>query len=248
MNISKPDISSMVYKQYITLVNNKVDTAMSWLSDRGIDYVWNYWIDNHLYRLYIPCKDLILDFECYPQINNTYNYIRINHDTDMIGLLEKLFPATIIDTQDLTVWKLNQKATNHFLRSNGASPIYDKTVLRIALVKDNTIYQCVVLKGDMIIANVTKRNCAVPYGTYILLRYLNEIFGVAGITIKDNRDNSYNTTLYQLINLRVISKSPKLKIWWNPDGVKWRIKSTEENKYVPLYLTEHIIYRYGSSD
>lgn len=242
MNLSKLDKTSELYAQYGELVNYKVNSAMAWLETRDIEYVWNNWIAGHLYRLYIPAKDLILDFEFYPVNNINYNYIRINYDTDVIRVLERLFPETIIDTQELNLWKLNQKATNKFLKENGASPIYDKSVLRVALVKDTTIYQCMVIKDNQIKANVTKRNCSVPYGTYILLRYLNEMFGIPEIFIKGDLDNSYTTSMYQLLNLPIISKTFKKKIWWNPKGAKWHPDNTDN--YIPFYFTEKITYQY----
>jgi hypothetical protein len=246
MNVEYPDKNSIAYKQYLEMIAQKVSDIMSWLSDHQIDYVWNYWIGNHLYRIYIPSKDLLLDFECYPVNNINYNYIRVNHNTDVIKLLERLFPKTIVDTQELTVWKLNQGATNKFLRSNGSSPVYYKNVLRLALVRDTTIYQCIIVKDHKIIVNITQQNCSVPYGTYILLRYLTEMFGEEEIIINDNLDNSYNTMLYQLLNLPVTAKTPKQKIWWSSGETKWRIKPMDKNKYVPLYLTEHITYCYSA--
>jgi len=245
MNIDYPNKNSDAYKQFLEMTTKKVSDIMSWLSDRHIDYVWNYWINNHLYRIYIPAKDLLLDFECYPVNNINYNYIRINYDTDVIDLMCQIFPETILDTDELEVWKLNQRIVNRFFRNNGSSPIYDKSVLRLALVKDTEIYQCIVIKDTKVIANVTKKNCSIPYGTYILYRYLNEVFGFSEITMKENLDNSYITMLYQLINAQRISKTAKRKIWWNPNGTKWRITKSEENQYVPFYLTEQVTYKYS---
>lgn len=215
-----------------------------WLGYKHIDYVWNNRIDNHLYRLYIPKKDLLLDFEYYPVNNIEYNYIRVNYDTDIIQLLERIFPSTVIDTNELDVWKLNQKATNNFLRKNKASPVYDSAVLRLALVKDNTIYQCIVMKDNRVIRNVTRQNCSVPYGTYILLRYLNEMFGMTEILLTESLENSYTNTLYQILNLPVVMKTKKRKIWWNPDGCKWKIKKGLTSQFVPFYYCETVIYRY----
>jgi len=242
MNLTTPDKTSELYGKYTELINAKVNTAVVWLEDRGIEYIWNNWINGHLYRLYIPTKDVILDFEFYPINNINYNYIRINYNTDVIRVLEKLFPETIVDTQELNLWKLNQKATNKFLRENGASPIYDKSVLRVALVKDTTIYQCMVIKDNQVKANVTKRNCAVPYGTYILLRYLNEMFGIPEINIRSNMDNSYTTSMYQLLNLPIIVKTAKKKIWWSPKEAKWHPENPDN--YIPFYFTEKITYLY----
>lgn len=242
MNLSIPDKTAEIYTRYGELVNSKINLAMGWLEERKIEYVWNDWIDGHLYRLYIPVKDLILDFEFYPVNNINYNYIRINYNTDIIKTLEKLFPEQIVDTQELNLWKLNQKTTNRFLKDNGASPIYDKNVLRVALVKNTEICQCMVIKDNQIKANVTKRNCSVPYGTYILLRYLNEMFGIPEIYIKSNLDNSYITSMYQLLNLPIISKTAKKKIWWSPKETKWHPENSDN--YMPFYFTEKITYLY----
>ena len=245
MNISHPDINSDTYKQFLGLINQKVSLAVMWLTGRQIEYVWNYWIGDHLYRLYIPSKELLLDFEYYPINNVDYNYIRVNFDTDIIQLLERLFPNIVMDTKELDVWKLTQLATNRFLRENKATPIYDKSVLRLALVKDKTIYQCIVIKNNKVIANVTKLNHSVPYGTYILFRYLNEMFCIPEILIRENMDNSYTNTLYQVLNMQIISQTSKKKIWWNPKGTKWKIKKEQTDQFIPFYYCESRIYKYG---
>ena len=144
MNISKPDTSSGTYLKFIDLVNDKVKTAMSWLEDHKIEYVWNSWIDGHLYRLYIPAKDVLFDFECYPVRNLFYEYIRVNYNTDITKVLESLFPETVINTQDLWVFKQPQLIVNKFLRKNEVSPVYDKNVLRFSWVKDTEMYQCII--------------------------------------------------------------------------------------------------------
>ena len=245
MNICLPDKSSELYARFGELINLKVNSMMTWLEERDIEYVWNNWIDGHLYRLYIPSKDLLLDFEFYPVNNLNYNYIRINYNTDVIKVLERLFPENIVDTQELNLWKLNQKATNKFLRENGASPIYDKSAMRVALVgENNTIYQCAILRRNQIIANVIKQKCAVPYGTYIILRYLNEMFGFDEILIKVDLDNSFTTSMYQLLNLQVINKTAKKKIWWSPDKTKWHIDKENPENYIPFYFSEQITYKY----
>lgn len=244
MNIGHPDTNSDTYKQFLGLINQKVSAAAMWLSDRHIDYVWNYWVGDHLYRLYIPTKDLLLDFEYYPINNIEYNYIRINYDTDIVQLLERLFPNIVMDTKEMDVWKLTQIAANRFLRENKASPIYDKDVLRLGLVQDKTIYQCIIIKSNKIVTNVTKRNCAVPYGTYILLRYLNETFCIPEILIKESTDNSYTNTLYQLLNLSIVSQTHKKKIWWSPSGTQWKLKKGQTNQFIPFYLCEDRVYRY----
>lgn len=244
VNILRPDKSSAVYQQFNKLISDKVNTAMQWLSERNKEYTWNERIDGHLYRLYIPEKDLLLDFEFYPVINRNYNYIRINYDTDIITVLEKMFPAQVINTQELDYWKLSQKATNKFLRESNHSPVYDKSTLSIALVKDTTIYQCVVIKQNRILANVTRRNCSVPYGTYMLLRYLNEMFEIPEILIKDNLDNSYTTLMYELLNLPIVDRTCKKKIWWSIDKQSWHISLSERKDYIPFYFTEQVTYRY----
>lgn len=244
MNIDYPDKSSNGYKQFIKMTSQKIDDAIIWLKSHNIDYVWNYQINNHLYRLYLPSKDLLLDFEPYPVNNQNYNYIRVSYNTNLINVFEYLFPETIIDTQDLTVWKITQKWSNKFLREHGISPIYDKNVLRLALVKDNIIYQCMIIKGNKIVMNASRKKCSVPYGTYILLRYLNEIFGFDKIIIKEDLNNSYSHTLYQLLNLKVVSKTAKRKIWWSPSGTKWRINKSEKDNYMSFYLPETITYVY----
>ena len=244
MNISKPDINSNAYRKYLGLVNQKVSEIMAWLTLRKIEYINNNWINGHLYRLYIPSKDLLLDFEYYPVNNYEYNYIRINYDTDVTVLMERLFPNVILDTQELDVWKLNQRAANKFLKENEASPVYGNDVLRIALVRDMTIFQCIILKDNKIITNVTKRSCSVPYGTYILLRYLNEMFGIQEIQIRECMDNSYTNTLYQVLNLPVISQTTKKKVWWSPAGAKWHIKTEDTDKYIPFYYCEYRTYKY----
>jgi hypothetical protein len=247
MNITVPDKNSDVYKQYVELINHKVSSAISWLIDRKIEYIWNNQIEGHLYRIYIPSKDVLLDFEPYPVNNINYNWIRINYDTDIIRVLEHLFPETILDTQELDVWKLNRRAANRFLRENEVSPIYDENVLRLALVKDHTIYQCVIVKDNKIIANATKRNFSVPYGTYILLRYLNEQFGISEIFIKETLDNSYTNMIYQILNLPVVSKSSKKRIWWNEDKTEWHIKRELTSQFIPFYLCESVVYRYSGN-
>lgn len=245
MNITQPDKNSKAYQDYIYLTNQKVSEAISWLADRNINYIWNNQINGHLYRLYIPTKDLLLDFEPYPVNNINYNWIRINHDTGIISVLERVFPETVLDTNELDVWKLNRRAANKFLRENNTSPVYNENVLRLALVKDMTIYQCIIIKDNKIVANVTKRNYSVPYGTYILVRYLNEQFGIPEIFIKETLDNSYTNMIYQVLNLPVVYKTPKKRIWWNKDRSEWHIKRELTSQFVPLYFCETVIYKYS---
>ena len=242
MNTSQPDKTSPIYASFLSHMNQKVDSAIAWLSERNIEYIWNNWIDNHLYRLYIPEKDLLLDFEYYPVIDPNYNYVRVNFDTNIENVLARLFPETMLDTEDMTVWKLTQKAANKFLRENGAPPIYYKDVLRLGYVKDMEIYQCIIIRRDTIIADVTKKDCKVAFGTYMLLRYLNEAFGFDHIKIRETFDNSYINTFYQLLGLPAEHKSPKRKVWWSPDKVVWRTDHPEN--YIPFYLTESVTYTY----
>lgn len=246
MKINIPDKNSTIYKQFISLINNKVNEMIAWLSEQNIEYVWNNWINEHLYRLYIPEKDLLFDFEYFPVYNNEYNYIRVNFDTDVISLLERLFPATIFDTEDLDIWVLKQKACNHFLRENNASPVYDKTALRIAWVKDKEICQCIVVQGDWIIRNVTKQNCSIRFGTYMLLRYLNEAFGISEISFKESLGNSMPIMLYQILKIPYMQEHKK-KIWWSPECTKWKIKREQTDKFISLYYPETRIYRYSGS-
>jgi len=244
MNISKPDINSKVYHQFLGAINQKVSIAAAWLVARGINYVWDYWAAGHLYRLYIPAKDLLLDFEWYPERPLAYDYIRVNFDTDIIRLLERLFPNIILETNDLDVWKFRQTAANKFLKENGASPVYDKNVLRLGYVKDETIYKCMILKGNQIIRNVNKRGCAVKYGTFMLLRQFNEAFGVPEILIKDTLGDSYSSTMYQMIHAEPISHTDKKKIWWSPSGTKWKIKKEQTSQFIPFYYCGDVVYRY----
>ena len=244
MNVSHPDTNSEVYKQFCNLIKRKVGQAEVWLIQHRIDYVWNYWIGNHLYRIYIPSKDVLLDFEYYPVNNPDYSYIRVNFNTDVEQVLEQLFPETILDTQELTLYEIDQRTANRFLRENNTSPIYGKDVLRLAWAKDKTIYQCIIIKNNKIIRNVTKRNCSVTFGTYMVLRYLTEMFGYSEILIQENTENSFTTTMYQLIGASIISQAYKKKIWWNPSKTKWKIKKEQTDQFIPLYFCEDRIYRY----
>lgn len=248
MNICKPNTESAVYKQFISEITAKVSKAVNWLEAHSIKYVQNYTINNHLYRIYILDKDLLLDFENYPCIATEYNYIRINYDTDIISLLETIFPETILDTASLEVWKLNRRSCNRFLKENGISPIYDTNVLRIAFVRDATIYQCIVLKDNRIIANVTKHSCSIKLGTYMLLRYLTEVFGVDDLQIKVSSGNSYSNILYQCLGLPCIYASDKKKIWWSASETKWHIKREDTNKYIPFYYCGYHVYKYSSQN
>lgn len=244
MNITLPDKTSAVYKELLKLIDYKVNLAVTWLAEHNIEYVNNIYVDNHLYRLYIPRKDLLLDFETYPVNSIQYNYIRINYDTDIIRVLERLFTHIVLNTQDLVPKQTNQRETNKFLRENSAAPVYAENALRIAYTQSDVIYQCLILQNNKIIRNVTKQGYSVTMGTYMLLRYLNEGFGISGMQIKENMDNYYAYALYQILNLPIIAKFPKRRIWWSPDGVKWHIKKEQTSQYVPFYLTENVIYKY----
>ena len=246
VNICRPDKQSEVYKQFNRLINEKVNSIIQWLNNKNIEYIWNNWVAGHLYRLYIPIKDLLLDFEYYPVINNNYNYIRVNYDTDPIELCQRIFPEIVLNTEELSVWKLNQRTTNRFLKENGSSPVYDNSVLRIALAKDSEIYQCIIIKADTIIRNICKKNTTVKYGTFILLRQLTEVFEIPDIIIRETSDDSYTNMLYQLIGASIYQKLSKKKIWWSPEGAKWHIPKKDTDKYIPFYFTENITYKYSA--
>lgn len=247
VHITRPDKGSSVYKEFEKLVNSKVELAMKWLAERDIEYVWNNWIDRHLYRLYIPSKELIFDFEYYPVFTDMYNYIRINYDTDIIDVLESLYPECIYETKQLQVWIITQKAANKFLKENNYSPIYYKNVLRLAWVdvnrEDPKIIQLAIIKNDKIIVNLTRHHCKVNYGTFMLLRYLTEQFGYKKVYIKERLDNSYNHNSYQLYCKR-IKETSKQKVWWNSSQTKWHIAENESSNYTPFYLSEYIEYCY----
>ena len=243
MNITQPNKNSAAYQDFLQQVNNKVTAAMGWLAIRKIEYVWNHWVGEHLYRLYIPDKDLLLDFEWYPVSNFNYNYIRVNYDTDIVRLLERIFPETVFDTRDLDIIALKQRAANAFFKENGVSPLYGDNILRLAWCKDGIPYQCIAIQKNEIIANTTKRNCAVGHGTFMMLRYLNEAWGWDEIYVKECLDNSYSNLVYQLRGT-LIKKTPKRRVWWNKDGAKWHIKKEQTDQFIPFYLCESVLYRY----
>jgi len=244
VNIIHPDKECKAYKDFNALMASKVNEAMKWLSNKNIEYIWNEWIDGHLYRLYIPEKDVLLDFEYYPVINKNYNYIRINYDTDITRVLGKLFPSKIIETNELQFCKAVQKSTNKFLKTNDVNPVYYKDIFRATYIKDEKIYQCIILRDNKIITNVVQKDCSIPYGTYMLLRYLNEWFEIPEILIPSNLDNSYTTAMYELLDLPIVQTTPKKKIWWNIKGTKWHITEDERKDYIPFYFTERITYKY----
>ena len=80
----------------------------------------------------------------------------------------------------------------------------------------------------------------------MLLRYLTEALEIPELIIKDNCDNSYSMSMYQLLNLPIDKKRPKKKIWWSPQGTSWHVDNTEE--YIPFYFTEQITYRYTTNN
>jgi len=248
VHIARPDKNSAVYKDFEKVVNSKVELAMKWLAERDIEYVWNNWIDRHLYRLYIPSKELIFDFELYPVFTEMYNYIRISYDTDIIEVLESLYPEHIYETNQLQMWVVTQKATNEFLRQNNHSPIYYKNILRLAWVdvseEDPKIIQLAIIKNNQIIVNITARHCKVNYGTFMLLRYLTEQFDYKEVYIKERLDNSYNHTSYQLYCKRIVDNRSKQKVWWNSSQTKWHIAENESSNYMPFYLSEYVTYCY----
>lgn len=244
MNITKPDKDSAAYRSFTNEITAKIITATQWLTDHQIEYVLNYWLGKHLYRVYIPKKELLLDFEWYPVYNFDYGYIRINYNTDIIRVLEQVFPRKVLDTTELDTIALNRITANRFFRENGVSPIYDRDALRLAWYRENTIYQCVVIQRNKIIANVTKRNYAVGYGTYVLLRQLNEIYGWDNILIKENLGDSYANGIYQILHIPIVHKTSKKRIWWNPNETKWHIKKEQTDQFIPFYFCEDVTYRY----
>lgn len=245
MRLSYLDKTSEVYKQFIQEVNAKVQLAEMWLIEHNIDYIWNNWINNHLYRLYIPEKDLLLDFEYYPVNQPEYSYIRINYNTDIIHILEQLFTTKVIDTQELVLGMLDQRETNKFLKENGFSPVYGKDVLRLAWVREGVIYQCIIIKNNKIIRDVTKRGSTIKFGTYMILRYLTEVFNYPEILIKDNTSNSFSDTMYRLIGASIAYQGIKKRIWWSPDGCKWAIKKEQADQFIPFYFCEDRVYKYS---
>lgn len=244
MNISKPDTSSEVYKAFIAHIKSKVELAELWLIQHKIDYIWNYWVGNHLYRLYIESIDLLLDFEYYPVSNYDYNYIRVNFDTDILQLLEMIFPTTVIDTAEANFCIADQRECNRFLKENNSPPVYDKQALRVVWVKDNIIYQCIVVKDGVIIRDVKKLGCTIVCGTFMALRYLTEVLHLPEITIKANIGNSYSIRTYQHLKLSGRPQSCKRKIWWSPSDTKWKIKKEDTDRYIPFYYCEDIEYKF----
>ncbi len=249
-HICRPDKYAPVYHEFIEHISFKVGQLAKLLTDNNIPFSSNEFINGHLYRIYIPCKDLLLDFEYYPVVNFNYNYIRINYNDDMSLLYKQLFPSVILETEDVEVWKLTQKADNHFLRENRYSPIYDKTALRLGLVWQDKIYQSATATYDKnsgytnITVNASRVDSKVNFGTIILLRYFKEFYGIDNIRIKSNLDNSFRESTYQLMGMRLIDQQCKKKIWWSPIKCDWHIKKEHTDEYVPFYFTEKRVWVY----
>lgn len=247
-HISRPDKYSPVYHEFIELISYKVGQLAKLLTEHNIQFSSNEFINGHLYRIYIPEKDLLFDFENYPVINYNYNYIRINYFDDISEIFNYLYPKNIIGIDDIEVWQLTQKANNRFLRANGYSSIYDKYALRLALVRDNEIYKSMSItydeksKHNKIISNATSKEHSVEYGTVILLNYFKNFYDITNIELKSNLDNSFRETAYQLMGMKVIDQQCKKKIWWSPIKPEWHIKKEHIDEYVPYYFTEKRIW------
>lgn len=241
-NICRPDKFSPIYHEFTEMISYKVGQLAKLLTDHDIAFSSNEFINGHLYRIYIHNRDLLLDFEYYPVVNFSYNYIRVNYNDDMGILFKKIFPEISYETEEVEVWQIDQKDNNKFLREQGYSPIYDKSATIIALGKDQTIYQSAVVRNindkNKLVANVTRTNYQVNYGTIIILRYFKEVFGLTDIEIKSDLDNSFRETTYQLMNMKLVGQQYKKKIWWSPKECNWHIKKEHTDEYVPFYFTE----------
>lgn len=247
-HICRPDKYSPVYHEFTEHVSFKVGQLAKILTDNNIQFSSNEFIDGHLYRIYIPEKDLLLDFEYYPVVNYNYNYVRINYNDDMLSVFNRLFPSHVYDTDDVDVWELTQKADNHFLRENGYSPIYDKSAIRLGLVLNDEIYQSMTVKcngtAGKVVTNAVRTNCQVNFGSIILLRYFKEVYSLDTIEVKSNLDNSFRETTYQLMGMKLIDQQCKKKIWWSPAKSEWHVKKEHTDEYVPFYFTEKRIWLY----
>lgn len=249
-HICRPDKYSPIYHEFTEHISFKVGQLAKLLTDHGIQFSSNEFINGHLYRIYIHDKDLLLDFEYYPVVNFSYNYIRVNYNDDMELLYKRLFPAIILETEDVDVWKLTQKADNHFLRENGYSPIYDKTALRLGLVWQDNIYQSATAAYDQhtgytnIVVNANRIDSQVNFGTVILLSYFKNFYEMDNIAVKSNLDNSFRETTYQLMGMKLIDQQCKKKIWWSPAKSEWHVKKEHTDEYVPFYFTEKRIWIY----
>lgn len=244
VNISRPDKYSPIYQEFIEFIGCKVGQLAKLLSDNDIAFSSNEFINGHLYRIYVPNRDLLFDFEYYPVVNFNYNYIRVNYNEDILLLFQKIFPEILFDTEDMTVCEIPQKDNNRFLKENNHSPIYDKSATILAFTKDDKIYQSMVVADGKLLANVSKLNYQVSYGTIILLRYFKEVYNIPEIRIKSDLDNSFRETSYQLMNLKLIKQTSKKKIWWAPTGSYWHIKKEHTDEYVPFYFTEKRVWVY----
>lgn len=249
-HICRPDKYTPVYHEFIEMISFKVGQFSKLLSDSGIPFSSNEFINGHLYRIYIPSKDLLLDFEYYPVVNFSYNYIRINYNDDMDLVFKRLFPTVVLETEEVDVWKLTQRADNHFLRENGYSPIYDRTALRLGLVWQDKIYQSATAVYDgnsgctNIIVNASKIDSQVNFGTVILMRYFKNFYEMNNISISSNLDNSFRETTYQLMGMKIVDRQCKKKIWWSPNKSKWHIDKSCIDEYVPFYFTEKRVWLY----
>lgn len=244
VNISRPDKYSPIYQEFIEYICGRVGQLAKLLSDNNIAFSSNEFIDGHLYRIYVPSRDLLFDFEYYPVVNFSYNYIRVNYNEDISQLFQRLFPETLFDTEDMMVCEIPQKDNNRFLKENNHSPIYNKSAIILAFTKDDKIYQSMVVANGKLLANVSKLNYQVSYGTIILLRYFKEVYNIPEIRIKSDLDNSFRETSYQLMNLKLTNQTAKKKIWWSPTGSCWHIKKEHIDEYVPFYFTEKRIWVY----
>lgn len=248
VHISKPDKYSPIYHEFTEHISTKVGQLAKLLADHNIPFSANEFIDGHLYRLSIPNKDLLFDFEYYPVINYNYNYIRVNYNDDIEVLFKKLYPANILSYDNIEVWQIPQITSNRFLKETGVSPIYDKSAIRLAIMHNGEIYQSAVVKRDKeckegkLVSNVTRLDYQVEYGTILLLRYFKERYDISSIEIHSNIDNSFQEITYQLLGMKILSEQHKKKIWWSPKGCEWHIKKEHINEYVPFYFTEKRVW------
>lgn len=250
VHISRPDKFSLIYQEFLEHINTKVGQLAKLLTDHGIRFSSNEFINGHLYRLYIIDKDILLDFELYPVPNGNYNYIRVNYDQDIELLYKSIFPVVNLEPETLEVWDLTQRINNHFLRSVGQSPVYYKDAIRLGIVKDGCVLQTMTIRPrpgsehHTVISNVVTPGVRINLGTMWLLRYFKEVYGIEHLEIKSNRDNSIQETLYQLMDMKLIDQQYKKKIWWSPTGPKWHVKKEHTDEYVPFYFTEKRVWLY----
>lgn len=249
VHICRPDKYSPVYHEFTEHISFKVGQFAKLLTDNKIPFCSNEFIDGHLYRIWIPHKDLLFDFEYYPVPNFNYNYIRVNYNDDMELLYKKLFPSVILETEQVEVWKLTQRANNRFLKQNERAPVYGNA-LRLGFVYNDEIYQSMTVvydeKNDCnnVICNVSKIDYQVNFGTVLLLRYFKDAYSMDNIRIKSNLDNSFRETTYQLMGMKLVDQQCKKKIWWSPAKSEWHVKKEHTDEYVPFYFTEKRIWLY----